>query len=202
VLTTWRSLSGNRPIMAMTLLSGAAAACIGTAYQAQMPGFAHDLGHGNPGIAYGSLLAADAAGALAAGILLESRSLLPASPRTALLLGMLWCLAIGGFALAPSYAVALPLLLAAGFLELAFNAMSQTIVQLNAPPAQRGRIIGLFITASLGLRAVSGITVGFGGALLGIHASLAASAAGLLVCVLLIARWLRQAPDGSPAAAG
>ena len=62
------------PVLAsMMVLAGAASFFIGNSYQAQMPGFAHDLGHGDPGTAYTVLLAADAAGALLAGILLESR---------------------------------------------------------------------------------------------------------------------------------
>ena len=65
-----------------------------------MPGYAHDLGHGAADIAYSMLLAADAAGALAAGFVLESRSLLQARPKTAFLLAMLWCCAIAGFATA------------------------------------------------------------------------------------------------------
>jgi hypothetical protein len=87
----------------------------------------------------------------------------------------------------------LPLLFAAGFFELAFSAMAQTIVQLRSPQDQRGRIIGLFITASLGLRAFSGVTVGFGATQVGIHNSLALSAAGLLVCIALIGLWYQRA---------
>jgi hypothetical protein len=68
--------------------------------------------------------------------------------------------------------------------------MAQTIVQLRAPAAQRGGIVGLFISASLGLRTFSGVTVGLGGTLVGIHYSLALSAAALLVCVASIARWV------------
>ena len=186
---TLRSMAGNRQIIAMTLLAGAASLFVGSAYQAQMPGFAEDLGFRDAGAAYAALLGADAAGALGAVLLLESRGLLQATPAVALLLGACWCLAIGGFALAHGFALTLPLLFAAGFFELSFSAMAQTIVQLRAPPARRGRIIGMFSTASLGLRTFSGISVGLGATLVGIHVSLALSAAALLVCVGLIAWW-------------
>jgi MFS family permease len=126
------------------------------------------------------LLAADAAGALAAGLILEGRNLLQANPRSAFLLAMAWCVAIAGFAVSTSYALALALLFAAGFLELSFNAMAQTLVQIRAPEQLRGRVVGLFAMSSLGLRAVSGVTVGLGGAVLGIHWSLALSAIALL----------------------
>jgi MFS family permease len=191
---TWSVIRGNRPVIAMLLLAGAASLLVGNAYQAQMPGFAEDLGFRSAGAAYTALLAADAAGAIGAMLLLESWGLLPATPGRALLLAACWCLAIGGFALAHNYLLTLPLLFAAGFFELSFSAMAQTIVQLRAPPAQRGQIIGLFITASLGLRAFSGISVGLGGALVGIHYSLALSAAALLACILAITRWYARTP--------
>jgi hypothetical protein len=53
--------------------------------------------------------------------------------------------------------------------------MAQTLVQLNAPLDQRGRVIGLFNMASLGLRAFSSISVGLVGSLIGIHWSLTLS---------------------------
>ncbi len=181
VVATWRAVSENRVIVSMTLLVGASALIVGNAYQAQMPEFAHDLGHSDGGITYSALLAADAAGALVAGLALESRGLLPPNPRVAFMLAMLWCVAIGCFAAATSYPLALALLFVAGFLELSFYAMAQTLVQINAPAPVRGRIIGLFAMAALGARAFSGITVGLGGSVIGIHLSLALSAALLLI---------------------
>jgi MFS family permease len=176
ILQAMRDIAGQHVIVAMTVLAGCASFFVGNAYNAQMPGFAQDLGHGDPGVSYSMLLAADAAGALLAGVVLESRSLLKADPRTAILLAMLWCCALMGFALATAYPLALALLFTAGFFELSFNAMAQTLVQLHAPAEMRGRVIGLFNMASLGLRAFSGITVGLIGSLIGVHWSLALSA--------------------------
>ena len=45
------------------------------------------------------------------------------------------------------------LLFAAGFFELSFNTMAQALVQLNAPADIRGRVIGLYNMAGLGMRA-------------------------------------------------
>jgi MFS family permease len=187
IVQTMRDVSGHRVIVSMILLGGCASFFVGNAYNAQMPGFALDLGHGDPGVAYSLLLAADAAGALLAGVLLESRAFLAAKTRTAIILAVLWCCALMGFALATAYPLALALLFTAGFFELAFNAMAQTLVQLNAPTEFRGRVIGLFNMASLGLRAFSGVTVGLIGSLVGVHWSLALSALTVLAiaCGLL-----------------
>ena len=187
IVQTMRDIAGHRVIVSMTLLGGCASFFVGNAYSAQMPEFALDLGHGDPGVAYSLLLAADAAGALLAGVVLESRALLAANPRTAIILAVLWCGVLAGFSLATVYPLALVLLFTAGFFELAFNAMAQTLVQLNAPTEIRGRVIGLFNMASLGLRAFSGVTVGLMGSLIGVHWSLALSALMVLAiaCALL-----------------
>ena len=180
IVQTLRDIAGNRLIVSMTALAGAASFFVGNSYHAQMPGFAHDLGHGDPGVSYSMLLAADAAGALFAGFVLEGRGLLKASPRTALILAMLWCSALASFAVMRNYPLALALLFCAGFFELSFSSMAQTLVQLNAPAEMRGRVIGLFNMSALGMRAFSGITVGLAGAVVGVHWSLAVSALCLL----------------------
>jgi MFS family permease len=170
----------NPVLSSMTLMVGASAFFIGNAYQAQMPGFATDLGHGHAGFAYGALLAADAAGGLAAGLILESRGLLPPSVRGAFILAMIWCCALAAFSQSNLYVLAIPLLFIAGFVELGFNSMAQSLVQLNAPAAIRGRVIGVFALASNGMRTFSGLSVGLLGSSIGIHNSLGLSAAALL----------------------
>jgi MFS family permease len=181
IVTTVRRVADNPTIASMTLLAGAASFFVGNSYQAQMPGFAYDLGHGDPGMSYSMLLAADAAGALSAGFVLESRGLLPPARRTAFVLAMLWCGALAGFALTNIYPLAVTLLFTAGFLELSFNTMAQTLVQLHAPETIRGRVIGLFSMTSLGFRTFSGVSVGLAGSVIGIHRSLSLSAAAVFV---------------------
>lgn len=184
ITQTIRDIGGQRVIVSMIVLAGAASFFIGNGYHAQMPAFAQDLGHGNPGVLYSMLLAADAAGALLAGFVLEGRNLLPAHPRTALVLAMLWAASLGAFAAMQAYPLALALLFVAGFFELSFSSMTQTLVQLNAEPAMRGRVIGLFNMSALGLRAFSGVTVGLAGSLIGVHLSLGLSAAALLLVMV------------------
>ena len=194
IVQTVKDIADQPVIVAMTLLAGAASFFIGNSYQAQMPGFAQDLGHGDPGTAYSMLLAADAAGALLAGFALESTGLLRPNPRTALVLAIVWCAALASFAMAGSYPLALGLLFIAGFFELSFSSMAQTLVQLNAPADMRGRVIGLFNMSALGMRAFSGITVGLIGTWVGVHHSLAGSALALLALTAwLLMRSLRIA---------
>jgi len=89
VWSTMKVVAKSPVLSSMTVLIGASAFFVGNAYQAQMPGFATDLGHGRTDFAYGALLAADAAGGLIAGLILESRGLLPPKVRTAFILAMI-----------------------------------------------------------------------------------------------------------------
>jgi MFS family permease len=103
IIETAREVRGLPVTLAMVILAGAASFFVGNSYQAQMPGFAQDVGHGDPGIAYTSLLGADAAGALLGGILLESRGTFFATrPGNALKLSLGWALALFCFALPAS----------------------------------------------------------------------------------------------------
>ena len=187
-----RQISGIPVVFAMSVLAGLAATFVGNAHEPQMPEFARDLGYGGQGMYYSLLLAANAVGALTAGIVLEARSMLPAKTRTSFILGILWSVAIFGFAVSPYYILSFALLACAGFLDLSFNSMTRTLAQLNSPPEIRGRAIGVFNVGSLGCRTFSGFTVGFGGGLIGIHFSLALSAGILFACMIALFLWARS----------
>ena len=195
ILATIHDVRGIPVLAAMIILAGGASFFIGNSYQAQMPTFASDLGHGDPGAAYTALLGADAAGALVGGLLLESgRGFLRTQTSSALKLATLWAAALGAFALVRSYPLALVCLFMAGVFELSFCSMTQTIVQLNAPSEIRGRVLGLFNMSSGGLRAFSGITVGLLGSLATVHLSLALAAGAFMIITLtLLARFPKPA---------
>jgi hypothetical protein len=78
--------------------------------------------------------------------------------------------------------------------------MAQSLVQLHAPAPIRGRVIGLYSVAALGLRTVSGVTIGIAGGFIGIHTSLAVSAIVLLVILgflFVVLAPQRATPEGS-----
>ena len=179
-----REVRGNPTLISMVALGGLSSFFIGAALGPQMPELAHDLGTDEAGLAYGALLAANAAGAVVGGLLLEGTGVLRPNARTAMVSTVVFGICILGFALSTSYPLSLGLLAAAGMANLASQSIAQTLVQLLAPPEKRGRVVGVYNMSSSGLRAGSGITVGVLGAFIGIHWSLAASAVAL--CVLVV----------------
>jgi len=197
---SWRVLGdvrADRRIVTMIVLGGATSFFVGNAFQAQMPAYAHDLGADDAGAWYSLLLTANAAGAIAGTLLLETVTAIRPSTRTAIVFAGLWGLTMGLFPAATSYPVAVTLLVLAGAFNIAFTSMAQTLVQVLAPPRVRGAVVGLFNTAILGLRAGSGVTVGVLGALIDVHWSLALSAAAVvLVAAGLLIRESRGLEPG------
>jgi MFS family permease len=179
----------DRRIVTMIVLGGATSFLVGNAFQAQMPEYAHHLGADEKGVWYSVLLAANAAGAVLGALILESVTGLRLGTRTAILCAGAWGVTMALFPAASTYALAVTLLLLAGMLNIAFTSIAQTIVQMLAPPHLRGRVVGLFNTAVLGLRAGSGVTVGVLGAFINVHWSLAISAAAVVVTAAGLLAW-------------
>jgi MFS family permease len=176
-------------IMTMIVLAGASSFFVGTAFQAQMPEYAHYLGAADGGALYSILLAANAAGAILGVIWLEGGANLRPSVRAAMLFAILWGITMALFPMAQNYEAAVALLVLAGMFSIAFTSTAQTLVQLLAPPAVRGTIVGLFNTSMLGLRAGAGVTVGVLGTFIGVRLSLELSSlAFVLVALWLLAR--------------
>ena len=190
-LRTLGDLRHQPVILAMVVLGGASSFLVGNAYQAQMPGFASDLAGGTE-LGYSALLTASGLGAVLAGFALEwSAQLRRPGVSVAIALGIAWALALAVFAITTSFALALFALFAAGFLQLGYSSLAQTIVQLEAPPDRRGRVVGLFSMASSGLRVGSGVTIGVLGSLVGVHASLwwsALAAAAISAALFVLTR--------------
>jgi MFS family permease len=162
-----------------------------------MPEFAIDLGMGQAGPGYGMLLAANAAGAVFGGLVLEATHLLKPSVRSAMFSAIVWSGCLLGFALSQNYALSLALLFGAGMANLSAQSIAQTIVQLLAPAETRGRIVGVYNMAANGLRAGSGLSIGLLGGLIGIHWSLGLSAVTLAVVVVGLLAYTARAAAGS-----
>jgi MFS family permease len=190
---TFRVLSEVRPeprIIRMIVLAGATSLFVGTAFQAQMPEFAHHHGSEEADVWYSVLFGANAAGAVIGALLLESFPVLQGGSRAAIACAGIWGAVMALFPFVHHYVVAVTLLLAGGVFNIAFTSMAQALVQVLAPPGLRGRVVGLFNTSMLGLRAGSGFTVGVLGAAIGVEWSLALSS--LAVVAVSLGLWLSE----------
>jgi len=183
-LKVLREVRDNPTLISMVALGGVSSLFIGAALGPQMPEFASGLGISEAGLVYGALLAANAAGAVFGGLVLEGTGILRPSARAAMVSTIIYAICMIGFALSTSYPLSLGLLVLAGMTNLASQSICQTLVQLLAPPDKRGRVVGVYNMSHSGLRAGSGVTVGVLGGFIGIHWSLAASALTLTIIAL------------------
>ena len=177
---TLRLIRTDRTLVSMLVLAGLGSFFVGASLQTTMPAFADRLG-GSNGLAYGALLFATGLGGVVGGVLLEATNRIPPTVASAVVSTFAYGGAILGFALTGWYWLALILLFVGGMANLASMSISQTVVQLLAPPAERGRVVGLYGVSANGLRMGSGLTVGLLGQAIGIAPALAWSSCALLI---------------------
>jgi MFS family permease len=174
-------LRSNRLLVSMIVLAGLVAVTIGGALQVSMPTFANELGAGTAGLAYGVLLLANGAGGVLGGFFLEATGLLKPSARAAIVATLGFGVTTLVFALTHNYVLAIVALVIGGVANIASASITQSIVQLEAPPGDRGRVYGVYGVFASGLRVGNGITLGVLGAFLGIPFSVALCAGILIV---------------------
>lgn len=187
-----REVRGNRMLVSMIILAGLAAITIGGSLGAAMPIFAGILGAGTAGTAYGVLLFANGAGGVLGGFLLEMAGAIKPN----LLWAVIGSIAFGCttliFATTRFYLLAVIVLVIGGVANMASMSISQSIVQLEAPPGDRGRVFGVFGMFSSGLRTAGGITLSGLGSLVGTPHSIAICAAIFIVGAVLAGGYARS----------
>jgi MFS family permease len=152
----WRELregfvyvSSSVPIRSLILLL-ALFSLIGMPYAALLPIFARQVLHGGPRT-LGMLMSSAGIGALIAAVAMAaSRSILGLSRnigRAALLFGA----AILIFGISRNLTVSVAMLLIAGFAMMQLSASVNTILQMISEPNKRGRVMGYFTMAFMGM---------------------------------------------------
>lgn len=192
-----RELPRYPTVLVLVVLQGAVAALFGNALLPFLPAFGAELGLTDEGLAYGVLISAMAFGAVVGGVGFELVRL-PSSVRLSIVTALLSAVAVVVFALSGSFPIAIAALFVAGAATIVSSSTSASIVQLEAPPGQRGRFMGVYGTTSMGLRLVSGVLVGGAVGVVGVgwgfgatSALLAVIAAALLVVVVARERRVR-----------
>ncbi len=203
-LRVLREVRANHVLVCMIMLAGLGSFFVGASMQSIMPIFAHDLGAGNSGTAYGVLLFANGAGGVIGGLLLEVTGRIKPNVKAAVVSTAFYGASTLFLAATDNYPFAVAMLVVGGVANLASMSIGQTVVQLLAPARTRGRVIGVYGMSANGLRAGSGFTVGFLGVAVGIHWSLALSAAAMCVGTLLAGIYAlggskTRAPDAAAA---
>ena len=166
--------------LAPLLWCGFGVTMAGLPYVAFLPTVSSDLfGMGSAG--YGVLSATSAAGAVVVGLLLGRRSRHGSEARTFLVAGVVFGVAVGAMAVAPTFWVAVVVLLAVGGANLAFQTANQSLLLALSEMGYHGRIQGL-VMMSFGAFGIAALPLGALADTIGLRWTFA----GMGVAVLLV----------------
>ncbi len=164
---------------------------MGVPYQVLMPVFARDIFHGGP-ITLGFLMAMSGIGALTGAIYLAGRKSVIGLGKIIPLASGLFGLGVIAFALSGVLWFSMPVICVAGFAMMVQMAASNTVLQTIVEEDKRGRIMGLFTMAFMGM-------VPFGSLLAGSLASKIGAPNTLLLggtcCIIGALMFVRKLPS-------
>ncbi|WP_024357226.1 MFS transporter [Leucobacter chironomi] len=134
------------------------------------------------------------------GFLLEATRKVPPTAPTAVGSAILLGISTVVFASSGSLVLAVIALAVGGVAKIASESTEMSIVQLQAPDAERGRVIGAYTMFGPGMMTFGGVTAGLLGSLLGIQAAVFVSGVVLTVGAAAVGAWLLLPRRGRAAA--
>jgi MFS family permease len=141
---------GFAPVRSLITLL-AVASFVGAALPTLMPAIADRLSHGHGAAMLGWLSSSVGVGALCSAIYLASRQTVVGLGRVIWIAGLVYCVALAGFAFAPNYFVGIPLLACVGGTFMLMFAGSNTMLQSMVDDHMRGRVMSFFSMAVMGM---------------------------------------------------
>ena len=173
------------PVIATLLLLSLLTGLFGRSYGPLLAVFARDVFDVGP-IAFGFLVAAPGLGTLGGALWLGSRGEIGAKGRWLLIATLGLSVVLSAVAVAPSYRYALPLLLVAGLCSTVASALVATLLQLNAPHAMRGRVMGYYTLTLIGIPALGTLLLGIVATGVGVRAAVGGTAVVLALVTVLV----------------
>lgn len=161
VVAGLRAAAGD-PLVRTVLLCAAALSFLGVSYMPYLPVLARSQLHGGAQV-LGLLYSIGGIGGLVGGAIVGSVG--RSSLRLRLLAGggVVYGMSLFTVGHARSLAVVLPALVGVSFGFLAINSSLTTILQTETPPAQRGRLLGIYTTIFSGLQPLGTVAYGIVG---------------------------------------
>lgn len=188
----WSSLTVGFRVVAsdrfltMLILLALAPTVLVMPYINLMPVFARDeLGMSSTGL--GLLLGAAGLGSVVGALSVARSDRLRKWEQAQVVTAIAFAMVTLVFAITPVVGPALVLLFAAGWTSAAYLALNQTVLQLHADDAVRGRVISVYML-TWGMLPVGQLLVGTLADITGTPAAVALSCAAALVCIIAIAR--------------
>jgi MFS family permease len=170
-------------VLAVSIASGVFA----RSYTPLLVIFARDEFHVGS-FAFGLMVAAPGLGTLSAAFAIASRADTGGRGRKLLVATIGLSLALMAFAAMPWYAGGLPLLILTGLFTTLMAANMATILQLEAPPHLRGRLMSIYMLTLIGVPSLGTLVSGAVADVIGVRLTVGVTTAILLAGVFLIFR--------------
>ena len=149
---------GFEPVRAIILLL-ALVSLVGMPYMVLMPVFAKDVLHGGPS-ALGFLMAGSGVGALAGALYLASRQGVLGLGKMIPIAAGVFGIGLLAFAFSRNFFLSLALATLVGFGQMVQLATSNTLLQTMVDDRQRGRVMGLYTAAFVGMAPLGSLLAG------------------------------------------
>lgn len=172
---TWR-----QPAMRDAILLVSAVSLFASPFNVLMPVFTHEVLAAGPE-KLGFLLGAIGCGALLAALRLARRSAGPGIQRWSAVAALVAALALVLFSQLRHFALAVPVLVIAGFAVTTVIASTNTYLQLAAPDELRGRVMSLFATLFIGVAPLGNLLAGSLAEWLGVQTAMLCLGLGCLL---------------------
>ncbi len=183
------SYAASVPLVRTVLLVMAVIGTFAYEFQVSLPLLAQQTFHGGAAD-YAALLSAMGAGSVAGGLFAASRHKVAA--REFVLTGFLFGVSICATALMPTLSLATVGMMFVGFFSINLTSLGNTMIQLEAAPHLRGRVMSLWSMAIFGSTLVGAPIVGMVGEHIGARAGLFLGGAAALAAAGYAARTLVQ----------
>jgi MFS family permease len=195
------SYARHEPVVGMLLVSVAVFSLFAMNRLTLIPLFADQVLHvGAQG--FGFLLGSMGLGALVGALTLAFFPTLGADPRRQFWMAMIWVAALLEFSISRVYAISLATLFVAGYCQISFVATANNRIQTITPDGLRGRVMGLYAQALIGVGPIGATQAGALATLFGAPWAMAIGAvtAGAVVLAIRLARpdvFIRDPPVGA-----
>lgn len=180
------SYAGRTPVIAACLALMTVTGLVAYEWNTAVPLLARE--HSTDAATIGLFFAAMGVGAVAGSLSLAG--VLVATPRTFLLGGAVFAVALGVVAASPALGLTVVALVALGAAATTFRALATSLIQLESDPTMRGRAISLLIMALNGTSPISGPLIGTLSEHLGARTAVAIGAGLSLAATLVAWRYL------------
>jgi MFS family permease len=175
----------DQPVLMATLVMSAVIGLFAYEFEVVLPLLARFTFEGDADT-FGSMFAAMGVGAVVGGLFVATRG--RTSPRAILTAAIALGITIAATAVAPTVWIAYMTLVMVGVSSSAFLTLGNSILQLEASPQMRGRVVGMRATAILGARPIGAPIVGWIGEHLGPRFALGLGA----LAAIGVAVWARR----------